>query len=211
MLALTVLSILLATTQVSAVGCATHTFGTCEDNIVHWYDPDDGQICDPLDCGGGRAPAKTDVPCCANYKGTEACVQTPSYLPCFKDKFAPSTSAESAAEATPTADATTTAETTGFSQATEAATSEEDAPAPTTAASQSESESAIVSTTAPPASSATTSAGPTGNGTVVGPSGNGNATLSGTQGPTATPAGNAASGVRYDALVAIAGALVALI
>ena len=66
----------------SAKDCSTHTFTTCEDHIVHWYDPDDGQICDPLDCGGGRAPPKTNVPGCAGYTGTE--VQSVSYLSCWK-------------------------------------------------------------------------------------------------------------------------------
>lgn len=66
-----------------AVGCSTHTFGTCADGIVHWYDPDDGQICDPLDCGGGRAPPKTDVPGCPQYKGTAIRQTGPSYMPCF--------------------------------------------------------------------------------------------------------------------------------
>ncbi|KAK4200989.1 hypothetical protein QBC40DRAFT_278948 [Triangularia verruculosa] len=66
-----------------AVGCAQHTFGVCQDNIVHWYDPDDGQICDPHDCGGGRAPPKKDVPGCAFYTGTETRKTEASYMPCF--------------------------------------------------------------------------------------------------------------------------------
>ncbi|KAK3986596.1 hypothetical protein QBC44DRAFT_134786 [Cladorrhinum sp. PSN332] len=73
-----------------AIGCSQHTFGTCADGIVHWYDPDDGQICDPLDCGGGRAPPKTNVPGCPQYKGTEIRQTAPSYMPCFA-KPAPST------------------------------------------------------------------------------------------------------------------------
>ncbi|KAK0726360.1 hypothetical protein B0T21DRAFT_33159 [Apiosordaria backusii] len=66
-----------------AVGCAQHTFGVCQDNIVHWYDPDDGQICDPHDCGGGRAPPRKDVPGCAAYTGTETRRTEASYMPCF--------------------------------------------------------------------------------------------------------------------------------
>lgn len=83
---LSTLAVLLLTAarSASAVGCATHTYGSCADGIVHWYDPDDGQICDPLDCGGGRAPPKTTNPCCtAAYTGTAVCVDTPSYMPCF--------------------------------------------------------------------------------------------------------------------------------
>lgn len=97
--------LLAAARSVQAVGCATHTYGSCpDDNIVHWYDPDDGQICDPLDCGGGRAPAKTTEPCCtAAYTGTEVCVTTPSYLPCFTTSGA-STSTSTAVTTTAAAD-----------------------------------------------------------------------------------------------------------
>ncbi|KAK4464612.1 glycoside hydrolase [Cladorrhinum samala] len=83
-----------------AVGCATHTFGTCADGIVHWYDPDDGQICDPFDCGGGRAPPRTDVPGCPQYKGTAIRQTTPSYMPCF-GKATSTSSASAAATQTP--------------------------------------------------------------------------------------------------------------
>ena len=44
-----------------------------------WYVPDTGEICELLDCGGGRAPPKTDVPGCSNYKGTET--YSPRYMP----------------------------------------------------------------------------------------------------------------------------------
>lgn len=57
-----------------------------------WYVPDTGEICEILDCGGGRAPPKTDVPGCGNYKGTET----------YSPRYMPSTTA---AEAEPTEDA----------------------------------------------------------------------------------------------------------
>ncbi|RGP75682.1 siderophore biosynthesis [Fusarium longipes] len=44
-----------------------------------WYVPDSGEICDILDCGGGRAPPKTTVPGCPAYEGTE------TYSPSFID------------------------------------------------------------------------------------------------------------------------------
>lgn len=44
-----------------------------------YYDPDTGEICELLDCGGGRAPPKTTVPGCAAYEGTE------TYEPRFID------------------------------------------------------------------------------------------------------------------------------
>ncbi|KAF4980120.1 hypothetical protein FZEAL_3810 [Fusarium zealandicum] len=44
-----------------------------------WYVPDTGELCDFLDCGGGRAPPKTTVPGCPSYEGTE------TYSPSFID------------------------------------------------------------------------------------------------------------------------------
>ncbi|KAI5466490.1 hypothetical protein BGZ63DRAFT_376331 [Mariannaea sp. PMI_226] len=79
-----------------AEGCSTHSFTSCADGIVHWFDPDTGQVCDPIDCGGGRAPPKTNVPGCAGYTGTE--VPTTSYLSCWKPSATKALS--SAAEST---------------------------------------------------------------------------------------------------------------
>ncbi|KAF1735490.1 hypothetical protein CRV24_004414 [Beauveria bassiana] len=36
-----------------------------------WYVPDTGEVCEFLDCGGGRAPPKSTVPGCPLYTGTE--------------------------------------------------------------------------------------------------------------------------------------------
>lgn len=44
-----------------------------------WYVPDSGEVCEFLDCGGGRAPPKTTVPGCAAYEGSE------TYSPKFID------------------------------------------------------------------------------------------------------------------------------
>src|ERR1700712_3241764 len=35
-----------------------------------FYVPETGQICEMIDCGGGRAPPKHDVPGCNAYTGT---------------------------------------------------------------------------------------------------------------------------------------------
>ncbi|TWU75080.1 hypothetical protein ED733_006805 [Metarhizium rileyi] len=43
-----------------------------------WYVPGSGELCEFLDCGGGRAPPKTTVPGCAAYEGTEA--YSPSFI-----------------------------------------------------------------------------------------------------------------------------------
>ncbi|KAM0553308.1 hypothetical protein ACHAPJ_007321 [Fusarium lateritium] len=107
---LSALPLLMLAEQALGFGCSTHSFTTCEDKIIHWFDPDDGMICDPLDCGGGRAPPKTDVPGCAGYTGTKIRGGV-SYLSCWK----PSTtlvaaSAKTTAEAETTEDAKTTAD-----------------------------------------------------------------------------------------------------
>ncbi|TID26773.1 hypothetical protein E6O75_ATG01266 [Venturia nashicola] len=45
---------------------------------ILWYVPGTGEICEALDCGGGRAPPKTTVPGCAAYSGTGT--YSPSYI-----------------------------------------------------------------------------------------------------------------------------------
>lgn len=44
-----------------------------------WWVPETGEICQGIDCGGGRAPPKKDVPGCAAYTGTLE--YEPSYMP----------------------------------------------------------------------------------------------------------------------------------
>lgn len=56
-----------------------------------WYVPGTGELCEPVDCGGGRAPPKT-VPGCPAYKGTE------TVTPKFWEGYA-----GGGAQATPTA------------------------------------------------------------------------------------------------------------
>ncbi|PNP51529.1 hypothetical protein THARTR1_07785 [Trichoderma harzianum] len=76
-----------------------------------WYVPGTGELCDLLDCGGGRAPPKTNVPGCPLYSGTET--YSPSYLNL-------QTKAAAAGEATATG--SSGAITTGESQVTTKAT-----------------------------------------------------------------------------------------
>ncbi|KAL7822801.1 hypothetical protein V8C26DRAFT_387497 [Trichoderma gracile] len=88
--------------------CENYSFTTCDDGIVHWYDLNDGQICDPKDCGGGRAPPRTDVPGCPLYSGT-ILSEPISYLSCFTPSNAvPVTASTSAGSAETTADVVTT-------------------------------------------------------------------------------------------------------
>ncbi|KXX78809.1 hypothetical protein MMYC01_200955 [Madurella mycetomatis] len=76
-----------------------------------WYDPDTGEICEFLDCGGGRAPPKTTVPGCPLYSGTETV--TPSFWEGFtktaEDEAVSTTDASEVQSTT----AATTAKTTG--------------------------------------------------------------------------------------------------
>ncbi|EAQ84768.1 hypothetical protein CHGG_08782 [Chaetomium globosum CBS 148.51] len=69
-------------------GCVSTELPAAHTTI--WYVPGTGELCEPVDCGGGRAPPKT-VPGCPAYKGTE------TVTPKFWDGF------EGAAKATPTA------------------------------------------------------------------------------------------------------------
>ncbi|RFU72779.1 hypothetical protein TARUN_9483 [Trichoderma arundinaceum] len=80
-IATSALSLLVGANIVFAA-CETHSFTTCDDGIVHWFDPNNGQVCDPQDCGGGRAPPRTDVPGCPLYSGTLLSVPV-SYLSCW--------------------------------------------------------------------------------------------------------------------------------
>ncbi|KAK3901901.1 glycoside hydrolase [Staphylotrichum tortipilum] len=80
---LSALALLMLATPALSVCTGMHTFGSCEDRIVHWYDPNTGEICDPLDCGGGRAPPKTNVPGCPGYMGTLTRATEASFMPCF--------------------------------------------------------------------------------------------------------------------------------
>ena len=45
---------------------------------VLWYVPGTGEVCEFLDCGGGRAPPITTVPGCGGYHGTAT--YSPSYI-----------------------------------------------------------------------------------------------------------------------------------
>ena len=47
-------------------------------NTRIWYVPDTGELCNFLDCGGGRAPPKTTVPGCPQYEGTAT--YSPSFI-----------------------------------------------------------------------------------------------------------------------------------
>ncbi|CRL24567.1 unnamed protein product [Penicillium camemberti] len=178
--------LMLATTVFAA--CETISYTTCADTIVHWYDPTNGQVCDPLDCGGGRAPVKYDEPCCAAYRGTEPCVSTTSTLSCWS----PSTVAASSTIAS-----ASSAETTSTS-ATATATTDAKVSSSTGVAAETSSQSTSGTTTAPSTTEAPTQS------TSLGTSGTGSADSSGFAAPVSTNI----AGVHAGPLMAVAGAVV---
>ncbi|KAK7518748.1 hypothetical protein IWZ03DRAFT_374554 [Phyllosticta citriasiana] len=67
----------LAKTDLS--GCTSSSTVAYGGASIIWYVPGTGEICEALDCGGGRAPPKTTVPGCPAYSGTAT--YSPSFLP----------------------------------------------------------------------------------------------------------------------------------
>ncbi|KAG9698435.1 hypothetical protein KCU95_g2521, partial [Aureobasidium melanogenum] len=62
-------------------GCTRTDVSSPASASYAWIVPDTGELCDFLDCGGGRAPPKTTVPGCPLYVGTET--YKPSFLAGF--------------------------------------------------------------------------------------------------------------------------------
>ncbi|KAK1244669.1 hypothetical protein MKX07_003468 [Trichoderma sp. CBMAI-0711] len=102
-----------------------------------WYVPGSGELCEFLDCGGGRAPPKTTVPGCPLYSGTE------TYSPSYLDLHTKAAAAGSATATGSSSGASTTAA--GEAQVTSQPTA---APATTFETSVSETASEASTTTA---------------------------------------------------------------
>lgn len=68
----------LATARTDLEGCVSSEIVIDYYASYLWYVPDTGEICSFLDCGGGRAPPKTDKPGCGGYTGTATV--TPDYI-----------------------------------------------------------------------------------------------------------------------------------
>ncbi|KAL1891036.1 hypothetical protein Sste5346_007859 [Sporothrix stenoceras] len=115
-----------ALARTDLTGCTSSVSGAS----LIWYVPGTGELCEFIDCGGGRAPPITTKPGCAGYTGTATV--TPSFLPGFGgDAVASSTAVEStpsaaasssaaggdaAGSGTTTSDAPTTTSTTDVNQ-----------------------------------------------------------------------------------------------
>lgn len=113
-----------------------------------WYVPGTGELCDFLDCGGGRAPPKTDVPGCPLYSGTAT--YSPSYLDLQTN----------AAVGEATATGSSDAKTTGESQVTTKAATAPSTTAPATTLETSVSEKAPETSSAAQTTAAPTTATP---------------------------------------------------
>ncbi|KAL2027791.1 hypothetical protein VTO58DRAFT_110479 [Aureobasidium pullulans] len=98
------LSAALANAKTDLDGCTRTDISSPAGASYAWIVPGTGELCDPLDCGGGRAPPKTTVPGCAAYVGTET--YSPSYLAGFT---APATAAASASAVVTSAEMTAAA------------------------------------------------------------------------------------------------------
>ncbi|KAF4461692.1 siderophore biosynthesis enzyme [Fusarium albosuccineum] len=75
-LAVALLAAVPAVARTDLEGCTSYDSVIKPDNMAPymtrvWYVPDSGELCEFLDCGGGRAPPKTTVPGCPSYEGTE--------------------------------------------------------------------------------------------------------------------------------------------
>ncbi|KAI0376909.1 hypothetical protein F5Y04DRAFT_265515 [Hypomontagnella monticulosa] len=95
-----ILSVLVAALLASQAAAKTDIAGCVSSKTVAyggasliWYVPDTGEICELLDCGGGRAPPKTTVPGCAAYEGTAT--YSPKFLSGFGAAATPSSTVNS--------------------------------------------------------------------------------------------------------------------
>jgi hypothetical protein len=89
------LSATLAAAKTDLDGCTRTDISSPAGASYAWIVPGTGELCDPLDCGGGQAPPKTTVPGCAAYVGTAT--YSPTYLAGFA---APAVTAAPAAATT---------------------------------------------------------------------------------------------------------------
>ena len=76
-----ILAALGAHAKTDLTGCTRTDISSPAGASYAWIVPSTGELCEFLDCGGGRAPPKLNVPGCAAYTGTA------SYSPSFMAGF----------------------------------------------------------------------------------------------------------------------------
>ena len=94
LLVVTALLAVFTKARTDLTGCTSTDVSSPAGASIAWYIPDTGELCEFLDCGGGRAPPKTTVPGCPGYSGTAS--YSPSYLTGYVQATASSSSAASA-------------------------------------------------------------------------------------------------------------------
>ncbi|KAF2678175.1 hypothetical protein K458DRAFT_423363 [Lentithecium fluviatile CBS 122367] len=150
----------LALAKTDYEGCTSSTTVVGGGASVIYWDPTNGEICQYLDCGGGRAPPKTTVPGCAAYEGTAT--YSPSYLPGWGEM-----TSSSATEKPTTAAGYPTKETSTGYPVEETSSSTTEIGYPTVTPSSTGYTTLITSAPVLPSASGTGSVYPTGNGTTV--------------------------------------------
>ncbi|RDL33656.1 uncharacterized protein BP5553_08024 [Venustampulla echinocandica] len=162
---------------------------------VLWYVPETGEICEILDCGGGRAPPKTTVPGCGAYSGTA------TYSPKFLAGFNGASSTQAAPSSQAPA-ATTSAGDSTPSPSSKDAETPKITTAPTTSGAAGAGTSTLVTSTAPPAQ---------GSGSpVVGGKNETSPTVPGGTAPNSTTSGNPSNIPNAAAGTFVPGALAAI-
>ncbi|CAM1506476.1 Fc.00g061170.m01.CDS01 [Cosmosporella sp. VM-42] len=169
LLALLLTGTVLARTDLD--GCTSFATVATENNngmpygTVIWYVPDTGELCEFLDCGGGRAPPKTTVPGCDSYEGTET--YSPNFINPKTLGQAPKTDVQTSADATVTVPKTTATKgpeskvsTTGTAASTTATVPDNLETMPTVVATESEAtqETTLVMATETPSGAKTSAA-----------------------------------------------------
>ncbi|KAL9531750.1 hypothetical protein SMMN14_04671 [Sphaerulina musiva] len=154
LLIFTTFQVVLARTDLT--GCTSTSVSSPAGASIAWYVPETGEVCDLLDCGGGRAPPKTTVPGCPLYSGTAS--YSPSYLAAgvgemgvvfssFSASFATTAEVEGEAAVEMTTSTTTTS---SYSSGVTLYSSPSPPPAPTTTSAPTTPTTSIPSSPLPP-------------------------------------------------------------
>ncbi|KAG9230783.1 putative cell surface protein [Amylocarpus encephaloides] len=152
-----------ASAKTNIAGCvSTKTTNQWGEASMLYYVPTDGEICEFLDCGGGRAPPKTTVPGCAQYEGTAT--YSPRYLAGF-DATSTAASSSAAAATVQSSPAVTSVATSTIASSTSASAS---VPATSFASSIASPVISSAASPSPPAAASTAVGQPAGNSTSTG-------------------------------------------
>ncbi|KJX92769.1 hypothetical protein TI39_contig5827g00023 [Zymoseptoria brevis] len=169
----------LALARTDLTGCTSTDVSSPAGASLAYYVPGTGELCEFLDCGGGRAPPKTTVPGCPQYSGT--LTYSPSFLPDYGSATAaPSVTSSASAESTiveSMSESSTSSETMSDSAISSASSSTSMSSSSSSGSTTSSSMSTITSVAVAPA-----------NGTITNPATSGriNGTVATTRGPSAS-------------------------